>query len=429
MKKILIISYYFPPCNLTAAHRAYSFARFLSEMGHETRVLTRDWSHPIRTTADVAVPSGKEIRTTESEGFETTILPYCGTTRDRFYSKYPSGEHSFFRRLLTFVETLLLTLSVFHRSKQIFHKEARRIIKKEEIDVLIISANPFWQFYYGYLLKKEFPKLKWIADYRDDWTTGKMSRNTSILHQFFHQRERRKEKKWVKPADLIISVTDELTNRISDFVKVPSETIANGYMEIPDQYGHVINKKLFIISYTGYVYQDQKIEIFLDGFIKAARKYDEKIHLQMRFIGSALEPETNSRIRQLMQGFEQNFELTSRLSAKECLKMEADSDALLSVGFIGQKGIPGSKLYQYLSHKKPIILCPSDDDIIQEILDETGLGLRCDNSEEVFKCLCDLIEKKLTDKELISNYNEKAILKYSRKKQVEKLSGIIESFN
>ena len=429
MKKLLIISYYFPPCNLTAAHRAYSFARYLAEFGHETRVLTRDWSHPIRTTADVAVPSGEEINTIEKEGFITTILPYSGTRRDRFYSKYPSGEHSFIRRLMTFIETLLQTLAIFHRSKQIFFREARRIIKEENIDVLIISGNPFWQFYYGFLLKKEFPDLKWIADYRDDWTTGKMSRDNSLLHRFFYRQSQRKERKWVKPADIIISVTDELTNRISRFVNVRSETIANGYMDLPDQIITSKNKKLFVISYTGYVYEDQKIEIFLDGFIKAARKYDEKIHLQMRFIGSALEPQTNERIRELMKGFVQNFELTSRLSAKECLEMEADSDALLSVGFVGQKGIPGSKLYQYLSHKKPIILCPSDDDIIQEILDETGLGLRCNNSDDVFNCLCDLIEKKLSDKPLISDYDDNAISKYSRKKQVEKLSRIIESFN
>ena len=52
MKKILIISYFFPPCNLTAAQRVYSLAKYLSKYGFYPTIVTRRWDHSIGKLKD-----------------------------------------------------------------------------------------------------------------------------------------------------------------------------------------------------------------------------------------------------------------------------------------------------------------------------------------------------------------------------------------
>jgi hypothetical protein len=102
--------------------------------------------------------------------------------------------------------------------------------------------------------------------------------------------------------------------------------------------------------------------------------------------------------------------------------MEAKSDLLLMVSYRNMKGIPGSKLYQYLGSKKPIFLCPSDNDIVESTLQETGLGIICKDEHEAFVKLDHLLERHKNGKPLIENINHEKIANYSRRKQVEKLA-------
>lgn len=59
MKKVLIISYFFPPCNLTASQRSMGWARYLREQGWDPIVVTRNWeqhiSHPDKMHYDSGV--------------------------------------------------------------------------------------------------------------------------------------------------------------------------------------------------------------------------------------------------------------------------------------------------------------------------------------------------------------------------------------
>ena len=47
MENVLIISYFFPPCNLTASQRAFNWAKYLKEFGYNPIVITRKWDQPI----------------------------------------------------------------------------------------------------------------------------------------------------------------------------------------------------------------------------------------------------------------------------------------------------------------------------------------------------------------------------------------------
>ena len=83
--------------------------------------------------------------------------------------------------------------------------KAREVIKdNKDISHLIISGRPFEAFYFGYILKKEFPHIQWIPDYRDQWTTHPNQNKLSITHLV----NRIQEKKWISICSYFITTSE-----------------------------------------------------------------------------------------------------------------------------------------------------------------------------------------------------------------------------
>ena len=428
MKKIVILSYFYPPCNLTASQRVYAFARYLPDSGFYPIVVTRNWDIRIKNQFDISKPSGKEVIHERSGNSEVYYLPFKGSRRDRFIEKYGKDKFTLYRKILTFCELIMESFERFPKAWMTFYHKADELIRKEKAEYLLISANPFWQFYFGYLLKKKYPHLKWVADYRDDWTTGELGRKYDFGSRIIHRFARKNEKKWLKEADLITSVSTILSQRIGEFVDKPFKTIANGFfIESIDVLKKLHNPKEFIITYTGYLYQQQRVDWFINALKQAIDKHRQEVFIKVQFIGSGYEPVTEQRIRKLMQGYEKNLLITERLSREDSIRVEAASDLLLMVAYRDFKGIPGSKLYQYIGNQKPIFLCPSDNDIVENILEETGLGIICHSQEEAVKKLEDLILKHIRLEPLIPELPRERYMKYSRCQQVARLAGTLQS--
>ena len=394
MKKIIIISYFYPPCNLTASQRIHAFARYLPKFGFYPIIITRNWELNVKNQYDITQPSGKEVIHKKYEQHEVYYLPFKGSKRDVFLKKFGKNRYPILRKLLTFREMFLEKVERFPAAWMLMYHKSKELMQHGDIDYLLISGNPFWQFYFGYLLKIKFPTLKWIADYRDDWTTGELGKKHDLASKIINNLSIKNEKKWLQNASLVTSVSAILSQRIGDNVGVPSKTIANGFFHEnvnTEQKPH--NPKEFIITYTGYLYGQQRIEWFIAALKNSIDKYQDDLLIKIQFIGSAFEKASENRIKKLMEGYEKNLRITERLSREDSIQEETASDLLLMVAYRDLKGIPGSKLYQYIGNQRPVFLCPSDNDIVENILEETGLGIFCYSEQEAIEKLDNLIEK------------------------------------
>ena len=90
------------------------------------------------------------------------------------------------------------------------------------------------------------------------------------------------------------------------------------------------------------------------------------------------------------------------------------------------KGIPSSKLYEYIGLQKPILVCPNDHDIIEQTISQYGDGCICENAEAVYSYVV----------KSASEYNpntmheinkEKGTREFSRKKQTGVLAALLDS--
>ena len=105
MQQVLIISYFYPPCTLTASARPQSWAEYLQLYGYYPTVITRSWETPIASFADISKASGRAIKIDKTDKSKVIYVPYMPTYKDQLYTKYGDDKYSLIRKFLSFYRT------------------------------------------------------------------------------------------------------------------------------------------------------------------------------------------------------------------------------------------------------------------------------------------------------------------------------------
>lgn len=426
MKKILILSYYFPPANFAGSYRIASWAKFLHEFGFYPVVITRKWDDNSNNYENSAHSTTKGVEHKKFKNYEVYYLPYKSNLRDRIYLRNSDQKFVLLRKFLSFWEVFLQNYFICIVSfKNLYFFSKAYLKKNPDISIIITSVSPYILLRFCYKLQKKI-KIKWIADYRDEWTTGPWTNPDSTLKKLIFNIEQRKEINWVKTASCIISVSDHCTKRIKDFTGVKGYTVLNGF-EIED---YDLKKSInyfeeFTIVYNGTLYFTQPVEIFLEGYKKVIDHFNNKIKIKIRFHGLSIDAESAERVKQILKGYETNYSITDRIPHKDLINIQRRSNLLLIIGTPQTKGIYSSKIYEYLACNKPILLCPSDKDVIEELIKITNTGSICNTEQEVVEFLRKAINDFINQKEISYNPDYNEINKYTRYNQAKKLAEII----
>jgi hypothetical protein len=423
MKEILIISYFYPPCTLTAAQRPAGWVKYLYEFGYRPIVITRNWNVKISKPEDQLKDAGQDVVIDHSEKAEIHYLPYKASLRDRIFN----SSNTILKKgskILTLINSIGENYSNRFIPFSNFYDYASKLIKERNISLMIISANPFIQFRFGYLLHKK-TTIPWIADYRDDWTTSEIIKPTTFVEKILFSFQQTSEKKWVKTASFITSVSEVYTNRISEFIGVRGETILNGFDKLyPVSISTQSDK--FTITYNGTLYNSQDVEGFIKVIIQCISFFNNSIFIYVQFPGVSYDPDQYKRVSNLIIGYESHFLLTDRIPKKDVIELQRESDVLLMLTHLGTKGIPSSKLYEYLAIQKPILCYPSDNDIVEKILFDIGNGIIASDVSTLVYELKTMIEKRNKDENFSKNINFEKLKYYSQFHQTKKLVGLIQ---
>ena len=427
MEKVLIISYFFPPCNLTASQRAYNWAKYLKGFGYAPVVITRNWDVPIQTPADVGISSQSlEVVEELTDQYRVFYMPYVASLKDRIFHKN-RGNKKLLRKALSLKELYLQNFSINALPYANIYYMAEEVIEKEGIEKVVITVNPFACLHFGARLKKKFPAIRWVADYRDDWTTTELvKRDKGIDGQLF-KLEQKSEKKWVGSASFFTTVSEYYVNKISRFTGLKGYELINGFgEELEGLLAENVDKDCFEITYNGSLYASQNIEPFLAAVKKVMQHFEGKIHVHLNFPGLLFDKVQAERVQSQMQGFEGNLTITPRIPREEVISMQLKSQLLLMIAHQNLKGVPSSKLYEYIGLRKPVLLYPNDHDIIESTLLDTELGIICENEREIETKLINLIDEFIKREELPIKVNENKRSDYSRKNQVKKLATLLD---
>ena len=103
MKKILILSYFFPPSTITGSYRVNSWAKHLSKFGFYPIIVTRTWNENINNYYDLSSSFSNEIIHEKHENYEVYYMPYKPNLRDKIINKYGENKFQILRKFLTFI--------------------------------------------------------------------------------------------------------------------------------------------------------------------------------------------------------------------------------------------------------------------------------------------------------------------------------------
>ncbi|MFN5627828.1 MAG: glycosyltransferase [Bacteroidota bacterium] len=434
LKKVIILSYWFPPCELTASQRPYSWALNFKKFGYHPIIFTRHWTRKIESPKDLHYNAGKEVEKIEFDGYTVIKIPYKQNLRDKIFTsdkKFPGK--SLIQKSLTIIELILQNFSIAF----IPHGNQYKILKdyiiknQNQISGLLVTANPFINFKLAYHLNKE-TGIKWIADYRDDWTTrdyGQWYINIPIVKYLAKRLETFFEKKWVRSAEMFVSVSPHYVSKIKSVVNIKGEVIYNGFIQSDfDKYEKEDLFEDFTICYNGTIFEIKDLTILKEGLKLLNEKFKSKIKIKIFFAGTGFDKIQRKRLEKVFKNQENNIDITNRLPRDEVIRIQQKCHLLLIVAYGDIKSALPTKLFDYMALKKPVLLCPSDNDIMEEMLLKTGQMILISKTEEFVNKLSSIIDAYIVTQKVDFQFNQDEANVYTRENQAKKLTQFMDEY-
>jgi glycosyltransferase involved in cell wall biosynthesis len=427
VKKVLIITYYWPPSGGAGVQRTLHFAKHLSDYNCIPYVLTVDptyASYPVKDESLKAlVPQRLNISYTKSFEALNILSAVAGKDKVPYGGFTNQKKSSFFQDVLKWIRGNFFIPDARIGWVKYATKKAAELIREHQIDCILISSPPHSSQLIGLNLKKEFPHLKWIADLRDPWTD--IYYYKELLHtDWAKKKDRLLEKKVLERADTALVVSSYIKYAFAEkSLKVNVDKIhvlPNGYDEGDFEVSEKKNSDKFYITYVGTMADSYKPTVFFEALAKVIQQ--NKIeHLVFRFVGSV-----PVSIKEKLNELGINSEFIGHVVHQEAVRYMLSSNLLLLVipDAPGAEGILTGKLFEYLGAGKRIVgIGPSNGDAAT-ILKECQAGRMYDRSDKtgLFNFLSDEI---LNDRSSQINSNE--VKKYTRRQLTNQLSTIISN--
>lgn len=399
--RVLILGEYFPPNPNTAASRLHSFFHFLPEYGITPVVFCRRES--IKFESPIQQTGNSEVH-------------YVQVTPDFYERNIPRLKNKILKNILVAI-SLVFENSRFKRKHDQYKTAITKYLLNHSVDLILASGTPFLMFSVASEINQEF-KIPWIADYRDDWSTNRVF-NTNRLALWLRWFDSRREKKFTKNASCFTTVSNILRQRIEKSIGKKGYLVENGFWEYPEI--QIVSGKPLSILYAGSIYNSQDLN-FLNQTIQLLKAQNIR---QVEFIFLGSQPE---RLTNLDNDYVRIIPKVSREKAWEYI---LNSDVLLYISFKSGneilKGVPASKLYDYISSRKPILVQESDQDIVEEKLSQSGQGLFCESPEKMVEYILSYKRQKETQG-FIATIDVPAtfLAQNSRKHQAYLLSEVIK---
>ena len=433
MKKVLIVTYYFPPSGGPGVQRVLKFVKYLPEYGWQPVVLTvQDGDYPARDESLLAeIPRHAVVHRTKI--FE----PY------RLYRKL-TGKPA---NAPVDVENIpqggkrgspAESLAEFVRST-FFIPDARigwypyavpvghRIIREQRIDAIYSSSPPYTTAVIAQKLHRS-TGVPWVAGFRDPWTGFLSTPDRWFLPRAIDRYLERSafiDANRVEAA--LRGIQKDITAKIPDLDQNKLAYLPNGFDREDYPKLDLQPNQRFTVTYTGSMYGKRNPRTFLQAVEELVRdgKVDpDKFTLRFigRFGGEVREMLVNSSVRN-------SIELVSYLPHSESVTALMKSDALLLIvdEAAGSDEIVPGKVFEYIGADKPIIaLAP--EGAIAGILRETQSGLVAHNQ--------DIVAIQAAFIECYNNFlyhnrkfeqDREAVKRYDRKEITRQLAGLLDA--
>ncbi len=418
MKRLLVISYHFPPDNAVGGLRLARFAKHLPKFGWAVSVLTvRDAHREASDAARLKDIEGVEIfKTAKTAGLRDIYLKLKATLSGALsgkkisvaelkdnYALRPSANESCAKRegfggTLKRVFISLILLPDEHRNWVLPTAfKAIKLLRQRRVDCVMTSSPPHSTHLVGLIVKK-ITRVRWVADFRDPWLEDVYTKPQAIRSGLSDSIERWMERMVVKNADRVLATSMPLRSNMARrypekpddfFVHLPNGIDTDKFRELTGLPKYV----LFTITYLGTIYQTRSpvpvfkaiSELLIEGKLEAA-------DIAVKLIGNCKYTDGRPTADMAREyGLESVVEVCGFIPQMEALKVMRMSHLLLVLATEQPLAIP-AKVYDYIGSGTPI-LALTEAGATADVIHETWSGRSFLNDEiEAIKIyICDII--------------------------------------
>ncbi|MGB0915423.1 MAG: glycosyltransferase family 4 protein [Crocinitomicaceae bacterium] len=370
LKKVLIVTYYWPPSGGSGVQRWLKFTKYLREFGYEPVIYTvKDPNYALEDIKLIDdIPEG--VKVLRRKIWEPNNLFSFFKKTKKKSAGFLDKEPSFLGKIMIYIRANYFIPDARSFWIKPSVKFLEKAIQDEDISLLITTGPPHSLNVIGLKLKEK-TNIPWIADFRDPWTeidyfdALPLTKNSLDKHHNL-------EKSVVSTADKILVIGNQMKLNFEKFTK-NIKVIPNGFDTLET---NSLDSKLsdkFSIVHIGLMNSDrnptmlweviQELSIENENF-----KKDYKVEL----IGVVAK-----EVHEQLDKYNiENVELISYVPHDEVRAYQRNAQLLLlSVNNVkSAKGIITGKIFEYLQAKRPILAIGPTDGDLSDILNETNSG-------------------------------------------------------
>jgi len=382
MRKVLVITYYWPPAGGPGVQRWLKFVKYLRDFGIEPVLYIPENPHyPLldESFSDDIPDDLKIYKHSIREPYRIASVFSSKKTKRISSGIIQTKNQSFLEKVLLWVRGNLFipdARKFWVKPSVDFLKD---VLVKEGIETIITTGPPHSVHLIGYYLKK-FQALNWIADFRDPWTTIGYHKKLKISSSA-EKKHKQLESDVLNSADKIIVTSNTTKLEFQQITNQLIEVITNGYDgEIASSYK--LDSK-FTIAHIGSLLSGRNpMNLWRVLSILVKENEDFKKALQLRFIGVVSE-EILASISEA--GLQEYIEIVGYVTHHEALEYQKSSQVLLlvEINSVDTIGIIPGKLFEYMAAKRPILGIGPKNWEVASIVKETKTGQMFDYYDDI----------------------------------------------
>jgi glycosyltransferase involved in cell wall biosynthesis len=421
-RRILAVSYYFPPNPLPGGHRWESMAHTLRELGHEVTVLTTSASGTLAADEPWVVRTG-DLQASPALrrllGRPSLESPAADDGGPQPGAEVPEPPRILTRGLVP--DSWVLTWLPY------LVRAARRVIRERDIDVVITNSPPNSTHLLGLALGRERPA--WIADFDDGWRyeplmgrwpTAFQDRADSVL-----------ERRVATSAEALVGITKPIAD---DF----AERYGSYVQEIPSGWDRA-SLDAETASAAAPELDADAINLVHTGSLSIPERRDPRGLFQALEALVGEEPELAWKLRLTLAGW-----LTSRdrrmlderspavrsmvnelgtLPRREALALQRAADYLLLISTGPHRQVVTAKLSEYLLANRPILAVLSENEAARIIREtRTGVVVAPDDIDALRDALRSCLEGRLA-----AEYEPTGLERYVQPGPAKEFAAVIDA--
>jgi len=431
-KRVLIITYYWPPSGGSGVQRWLKFVKYLAKKGWEPYVFAPENPHFSIQDTSLLRDVPPQVEVTHFPIWE----PYKAFNR---IASILSGEKV---KQVDFVATgeksLLQKFGMWVRGN-FFIPDARRFwikpsveylndfVQRNRIDKIITTGPPHSVHLIGRDLKRKNAALKWVADFRDPWSEWDLL-DTLQLSTWARKRHKKLEHSVLKEADLVLTVTPYYVNQLQQLGGKNVHLITNGFdesdfIEIKHQ-----RTAMFTVRHIGGVDELRDPRPAMRAINQLCEQNPDFANsIRIEFVGSV-----NGAFKKFVEQDEllaARVTFVNQIEHNELLKLYGTTDVLLLVlahAAHATGNIPG-KLFEYMASGNEVVGVGASDGDSATILLHSGAGAVYNPADE--QGLQQAFLKCFANWKTGIKPNAKVLSKYSRRELTDNLIVLLEKLD